>query len=376
MNPAPAGTSLPATEGSETPLAVECHFFSCGHGDTVLLRLPGDHWVLIDCHLTKADGMYERFFYFLESRNVKRLEYVFQTHPDLDHFLGMIDILRYFTKDGRSIGCWCDSGPNSQQVRERLDPDSKRRYDELQKFLDELDEQGAILFHTVDENGCKIGPKGFEGRVDLIPIAPDPGESRRRFRRDVERLQKKTGVSLSTNPLSIVLVLSVQENGNRFQLLLGADSEADTLPKALAVWIKRASHGSRPPNFDAIKVPHHGSPLSHCPQICHMGGTGKGGKVAVVSAGLRAKLPERGVLSDYLTNEWTLLVTTTRSVRKSKNLFSFLISKVPPPNNRTKSHDIQLSWSATEGLLWNPKEAQVTEPDLANYPASEQKAAK
>ena len=367
--PAPAGTSSPVITASEPPLAVECHVFACGHGDTVLLYLPGNRWILVDCHLTKSDGTYDRFFHFLKVRSVKRLEYIVLTHPDIDHFLGMADVLRHFTSDGRSVGCWCDSGPNSQQVRELLDSSSKRCYDDLQKLLDELDVQGKIVFHQVDQNGCEIGPVGFEDRVYLVPIAPHPRDFRRIFRRDVSKLQSNPQVALAANPLSVVLVLCVHEKGHRFQLLLGADPEADGLATALAVWEKRATAKGRPPTLDAVKVPHHGSLRSHCSQLCLMGGSGKGGKVAVVSAGMRSSLPERLVLADYLNNKWTLLITTTRGVCKPRNRFAFLVSK-NPSSFATGNHNIQLSWSANEGVRWKPPEAQVTEADLLSYDCS------
>ena len=183
--------------------------------------------------------------------------------------------------------------------------------------------------------------------------------------------------TLSANPLSVVLVLCVHENGKRLHLLLGADSDAETLATALAVWEKRASASNRPRTIDAVKVPHHGSPHSHCSQLCLIGGNGKGGKVAVVSAGTRRLLPERGVLADYLRNQWTVLITTSRRVRKSKNHFSLLLSRKAPSSFVAGTHDIQLSWTANEGLRWNPPQAQVTEADLVSYHthASQQKEA-
>jgi len=320
--------------------------------------------------LTKIDGTHDRFFHFLKRRSVKRLEYVVLTHPDIDHFLGMVDVLRYFTSDGRSVGRWCDSGPNSQMVRELLiDSPSRRRYDDLLHLLEELDEQGRIGFHPVDHNGCEIGPVGFENRVDLVPIAPHPGEFRRIFRSDVSKLQSNPQVALAANPLSVVLVLCVHENGQRFQLLLGADPAGGGLATALAVWEKRATAKGRPRTLDAVKVPHHGSPRSHCSQLCLMGGSGKGGKVAVVSAGIRPLLPERLVLTDYLNNKWTLLITTTRGVHKPRTRFAYLASK-NPSSFATGAHDIQLSWSAKEGLRWKPSESQVTEADLLSYHSS------
>jgi hypothetical protein len=332
--------------------------------------LPGDHWILVDCHLTKHDGMFDRFFRFLEQRKIKRLEYIVLTHPDIDHFLGMTDVLRYFTSDGRSVGAWCDSGPNSQQVRDLQDSLSRGRYHELQKLLDELDEKKQIVFHPVDRNGCEIGPQGFEGQVDLVPIAPDPSELRSRFRRGVRRLPANFATTLAANPLSVVLVLCINDNGRYFHLLLGADPEADGLEAALGVWVKRATAKRRPQTLNAVKVPHHGSPGSHCHALCQIIGISQEVKVAVVSAGMRPLLPERSVLADYLSCNWTLLITTTRGVRRQRTHFSSLIAK-KPSSFATGQYDIQLSWSSAEGLRWRPPESQVVQADLASYHLAE-----
>lgn len=164
-------TSSAATSVSSSDLTVECHFFPCGHGDTILLHLPGGHWFLVDCHLTRHDGTFDRFFRFVQARDIRRLEFIVLTHPDIDHFLGMTDVLKYFTSDGRSVGYWCDSGANSQQVRARLpDPAAGRRYAELQEMLDDLDKRNLVRFYQVDRNHVEIGPAGLAGHVDLVVL--------------------------------------------------------------------------------------------------------------------------------------------------------------------------------------------------------------
>jgi len=101
---AQAANTMPGHTNSEQEFTIEIILFACGHGDTILLRLPVDKWILIDCCLPKLTFVFDRFLQFLDNRGIRRFEYVFQTHPDFDHFLGMADLLRHFTRDGRSIG--------------------------------------------------------------------------------------------------------------------------------------------------------------------------------------------------------------------------------------------------------------------------------
>ena len=84
--------SSPYPESSEE-LRVEVHLFACGHGDTILVGLPGPKWLLIDCYLPKHNGVYDNFLRFLEKKGISRLDWVILTHPDEDHFLGMKDLL-------------------------------------------------------------------------------------------------------------------------------------------------------------------------------------------------------------------------------------------------------------------------------------------
>jgi hypothetical protein len=333
----------------------------------MLLQLPGGHWFLVDCHLTKHDGTFDRFFQFVEAREIRRLEFIVLTHPDIDHFLGMTDVLKYFTSKGRSVGYWCDSGANSQQVRALLpDAVTGRRYAELQGLLDDLDKRDLIRFYPLDRHQGEIGPAGLEGRVDVVPVAPDPGDLRRAFRRGVARVGINPETELAANPLSVVLILCLNDGGERFQLLLGADPATEGLEAALVVWGQRAKAKGRPAALDAVKVPHHGSVRSHSRRLCNLGPTTAPVKVAVVSAGTRTALPERTVLADYLDRQWTVLLTTTRGARSGRDHFFRLAGRRAPPVV-TGAHDIRLLWSKADGLNWQLAEAQVRKADLRDY---------
>jgi beta-lactamase superfamily II metal-dependent hydrolase len=81
---------------------INVYVFACGHGDTILLNLSRA-WYLVDCNLTNNDGMRQRFFEFIRQHQIEQLDCIFQTHPDIDHFRGMEEILDYFTRDGRRV---------------------------------------------------------------------------------------------------------------------------------------------------------------------------------------------------------------------------------------------------------------------------------
>src|SRR5438067_13331787 len=106
------GGPLPAPSNPEH-LAVAIHLFPCGHGDTILIEYGDNRWSLIDCFLPKKDGTRDRFFDFVANRaKIRRLDFIFQTHPDYDHYHGMIDVIQHFTTGGRSVGWYLDTGLN------------------------------------------------------------------------------------------------------------------------------------------------------------------------------------------------------------------------------------------------------------------------
>ena len=143
-------------------VSVEVYLLACGHGDTILLRLPDDRWVLIDCHLHNRRTR-QRFFDFVRTKKINRLEFIFQTHPDFDHFCGMVEVLNHFTRNGRSVGYWCDGGLDAHQVRDLIWSEelSEREYTRLHDRLDELSDDGLIQTVSVNDWTRSISPSGY-----------------------------------------------------------------------------------------------------------------------------------------------------------------------------------------------------------------------
>ncbi len=365
MSPISAKTSVMTPTSSNLNCSVEVHLFACGHGDTLLLRLPIDKWILIDCRLSKSDGTYDRFLDYLETNGVKRLEFVFQTHPDFDHFQGMGDLLKHFTTGGRSIGTWCDAGVNVPQVRDIAwkDDISRSRYSDLHKILDELDQQNLIGFREINDQVKHISPKDFP-EIRLYPLAPTAADKRTIGRSDVAALVNNPEQKLETNALSIVLVLAVRHGAAEFNVLLSGDADPDKLDQAINTWEKIADEDSRVAAFNSVKLSHHGSPNSHLPRICLLGhGTSR---IAAVSAGSRRNLPAATVLKEWQDAGWTVLSTTTRRKKRSPNRPGDLVNK-RPQKVMSLSSDIKVTWTPSGGIIWTPVESQVLPVDLSSY---------
>jgi beta-lactamase superfamily II metal-dependent hydrolase len=367
--PKTSKTSLTETTDSSLTLSVQIHVFACGHGDTILVCLQEKYWILIDCRLTKQDGFRDQFFEFLDEHKINRLDYIVLTHPDIDHFFGMVDVLNYFTESGsgRSLGAWCYSGESAQDVKTFLTPDSESEYRKLIQRIAELSRENKIRPHRIDENSRAVivGPESLKDQVELIPIAPDPAILHQLFGQGVSKLAKKSVNHLEANPLSIVLVLSIRQGKKSFHFLFGGDAEADGIRQALEIWRDRANEKSAPPQFDGIKIPHHGSIHSHFPDLCKFGSTSTSEKIAIVSAGTRSKLPERTVLNDYLSNDWKVLITTKRKRNRRKRVLT--LAGKDPPTFSVSSHNILIQWTSTAGLTWEPVGSQITSSDLRHY---------
>ncbi len=306
------------------------------------------------------------FSKYLDQRGIKRLEYIFQTHPDYDHFHGMRELLEHFTKDGRSVGCWCDGGINAPHVRDIVwkEDISPTRYAKLQECLNSLYAQNLIDIRELSDDVKPFGPKKYPG-IRLIPIAPTAGDKRTITREGLSSLAANTAAKLETNALSVVLVLAVKDSDAELNILLSGDADPDKLKAALNTWREFASDDQRESGFNSVKVSHHGSANSHLGELCV---SGRGiSKLAAVSAGERQGLPASTVLKEWQDSGWIVLATTTRHQPKRINRPVELVNRKPKPSPTIRSNDICIKWSPSEGISWGPDTAQIHSADLAAY---------
>ena len=336
-----------------------------------MLRLPGterDHWILVDCYLPKSDGTRDRFFRFIESLGINSLDYIFLTHPDYDHFHGMVEVIDYFTEEGRSLRFFADGGFNSQQVRDLFrDRPGRSAYQRLQERLDQLDETRAIKFFEINDQHRPISPKGFRGRVDFVPIGPSAGQKRRITRRDSQILSRRTNAKLEANALSVVLALTIQDGDRSMNLLLAADADIEGVESALDRWSAHAKEMKRPMGFDVVKVPHHGSIKNHSPRIYADESRAGSDRIACISAGMRPGVPAQEVLRDYLDHNWIVMLTQKRGQSAVSRPMEVSDRGSRSAPQGPSSYNITISWSPNDGLRWNPPSAELRQDELAHY---------
>lgn len=327
--------------------------------------------MLIDCHLPKSDGTFDRFLRFLSDLRVNRLDWVLLTHPDTDHFLGMKDVLDHFTSGGRSLGWWLHGGMNASEIQALIWPDSttKKHYEKLRDRVRQLAKKGLIRRARVDANSRAMSPQGFRGRVDIFPIAPSEETLNDVAEVDVPKAAKDSSADLESNALSIVLCLSVSDFGSEMNALFCGDAGPRELGAALSVWRELAVEHGRSRSLDVVKVPHHGSLQSHTIRLCGAKRPGTVSCCAAISAGTLAKLPDREVIRDYLARGWKVLLTTRRLDAKARYDRPMTMAACGTKRSfRSNSHNIVVSWdSKTKRIDAGPPETVVSLEDLDLY---------
>lgn len=367
-----AGTpQSPATKTSDPDVA-EVILLHCGHGDTILLRLPPDRWILIDCHLP-AGEVRQRFFDLVEQRGINRLVAIFLSHPDSDHFHGMLDVVRHFSQPGRGIKFFGDSGITSKDIAHAFfaagHPDADE-YAELQAELTTLFKKRALTYLRADEHS-RTPIRRLHDRTTyrLIPVGPDSTHVRALLQSTLDRLSRG-----AANAFSLVLVLQAvcdpPHPARPFTMLLSGDAERNGIESALGAWRRHEERVGDALGFAAVKVPHHGSKHNHSPNLS-AAAAGHPDPVAVVTVGDRFRaLPSRAVLQSFKDNGWKVLLTTKRVV--------------PPPGADTpltlagrlsaaKPYDCQcqsiwITWNPKDTVMnWGPPTALLDDAELDLY---------
>ena len=366
----PPEESPSAGRSNSEGLSIEIYLFHCGHGDTILVRLPNDCWGMIDCYLPEQYGIRKEFFRFIEKKKVKTSDFIFQTHPHRDHYHGMQAVIEHFLRRGQKIKCYIDTGLNAERARALLqgEPGAPTEYGDLQDRLAEWRDAGYLVeWGELAARVLSVVPDGYEDQIEFVPIGPDPGEKRRIMEIDLRRLGINPKTRPEANELSLVIVLAVKMIDRTLNVLLSADAGLDSLVWALDYWRQRARRMGRDAELDAIKIPHHGSIKSHVPDLCLMKRPGTRGETAAVSAGIRRVLPDREVLRDYLANGWNVMATTKKGGSSETSLPMMLADRGAPDEGDRVRHTIRLSWSPASGLSAEPAAAKVIMGDLTQY---------
>lgn len=359
-------------QSRSTDLSLEIILLECGHGDTILVRLPLDRWIMIDCNL--KGGTRDKLFNLFKEKDITRLEAVILSHPHSDHYHGMRDVLEYFSTEGRTFRLFCDCGVDPGQIyglmheAKDITEGEKREYAALHVYLDSILDRPGIGYVPVGEHTDDIIRfKIHDENIRLIPIGPDPS-----YFRSVQRetISSNT-VRGSLNALSLILLLQIPHSDGVFNVLLTGDAQSDGLERAFTILHSGEKGTSDALEVHGLKVPHHGSATSRSP-ILSQSNADHQGSIAAISVGAKfAALPAHEILRDYIDAGWKVLLTTKRIKRKPRTYFRH-VSR--PPDHDVDTHsrqDLRILWDPEHGISWDPPDALLDESELHLYETSE-----
>lgn len=335
--------------------AVDIHVFHCGQGDTLLLRLDHVKWALIDCHLPNATAV-ESFLAELDAMGVTRLDLLCLTHPDRDHYCGMLRVLKYFTTAPRSVGAFCDAGFCGKLV---MSGAMNGEICEIYKCVISLCENGELRYKVVYADTQNLESDWLAG---MVPISPE--SSRISF----ENIGTILDITVPMpNEYSMVLVIESGLESDGFRGLLPGDAGGETLTIALEHYRAKRPISARAPQFDFVKIAHHGSWRSHekSPMCKTIRMPGKSTAVASTSS-KSGRLPRREVLQDYLNHGWQVYDTGRRQEPTEAGRFANVQAWTESVESK---YNVKVSWSPTKGLETVPEEARVENAQLGLYPA-------
>ncbi len=235
---------------------------------------PSD-WALVDCRLTKSSGAYYRIRDVIRKKAVADLKFVCLTHPDLDHFFGMKELLeeRFIGPGGQlNVSQFWDSGAYfgalSALAERRGAKLIRRQLDDLYSYLKPFILGDAVAHWAV---GSHSQPDVDFGEFKLIALSPTRNQIDRFHEREVEAILTATPEEIryrteESNDLSVVLVL--MHKRLPLNIILGADATARVWTDALDTWGRAVKKHCWPePRFVGVKVSHHGAKGSVAPAL-------------------------------------------------------------------------------------------------------------
>ena len=332
--------------------AVDIHVFHCGQGDTLLIRLDGAKWILLDCNL--PGRKVDRFIELLEDLGVTRLDLVCLSHLDRDHYTGMRQLLDHYSQPPRELGVFCDGGFAVKLTRPESSAHLNSEVVALYRRMNELRRAGLLKYLKVAaHHDLRAESPGWPGQVSVL----SPQGSNVHLA-NLEVLIE--GRRDSANEHSLVLVVESGDPVSGFRGLLPGDANGETLTAALLRFPDAAAK-----RFDFVKVSHHGSWKSHQGSpVCGCIRAPDISTAVISSSRMSQKLPRREVLNDYMNAGWRVYDTGRRGEpRFGLTLFNLIAWT----ESMEGAHDVSVRWTPEEGLSAGPEAARVTPDDIALY---------
>ena len=222
---------------------LEIHMLDIGQGDSIVVEMPGGQNILVDGGSTTVTdvGRY-RILPFLKYEGIRKLDYIFVTHTDLDHISGIIELLDMMI-----------DGTASLRAETLVMPYLREKGEAYEELCERAEKAGVRViwveagdaFHFYDspelleQGGSSKGSGSSESlsEVTLTVLGPDPG--------------RETS-PVNVNAQCIVAALSF----GKFDCLLTGDVVEEGEENLLGI-LRRTGK-----EFEVLKVAHHGSKYS------------------------------------------------------------------------------------------------------------------
>jgi len=299
---------------------LEIHVLGGGKGESIVIKLPGGLWGVVDCYThSLTDPAGNPTYQFLKSQGVNRLQFLCLTHPHDDHFMGMVQLIDEFDP----LEFWRFDGLSHEHIRKLI------KYHELlarkprlprirqQEFTRASEELLGIFSRVLEKARSRtIEPRRFQGRVTALETQSAAGlavriESLAPLGRRVEIYEGMildcidASGRLTTvlsdpehNRISLVLLITFGQT----RVLLGADLETECWVEVMANVADL--HAS------LVKVCHHGSSNGYCSGLWDRLASGPARKpLAVLTPYHRFKLPEAEAIGEIKAHSSTLYST-------------------------------------------------------------------
>ncbi len=226
-------------KGSTDSLLVT--FLSVGQGDAACIQSPAGYVYLIDggSSDSKDVGSY-RLEPFLKSKGINKVEAVFISHADSDHFNGIVELIEKMPDTAAGTLADTNRITSDQGIIQikTLVLSVTDFIDENYRMLVELAEQKGILVRYVEQ-----GDKIDDGAITFTCLHPE-----------------KTYQAASANAYSEVLLMTYKN----FDVLFTGDVQADGEKSSVTFYQDLAEYDSSYNEnvIEVIKVSHHGSKTS------------------------------------------------------------------------------------------------------------------
>jgi len=303
--------------------------FGPGYGESIILFLPGLGWGIIDsCTVTFKKKTYNPALEYLKALNVKGLAFIILTHPHLDHYKGLAEIVDHYL--GRIDRICYYSGEGLREYRAYLARKSILSEPGLKSLAFILDhfkkakEHGANIV-KISERTEIIRKREFGDHIiEMIALSPSEDSIKAYCEKLYDCIPNDDSSPIKNikdrdqNLISTAIWCKIDDR----TFIFGSDLENGF--SIHSGW-NGVLNNIDSPNLSSsfVKIPHHGSPNAYDEKlwkaICKLGKPNS--VVTPFSSTKKSPLPNRDVLEKIKDYSKEVYITSQAKLEKPKKIY-------------------------------------------------------